>query len=182
VYFHQVINGRDAITRVIAACKKIPIDDPLHEVIIREWEPPGSDIQINAVYMLYRQIAKRNPEDDEHGWRRYCKYHIGVPILLSDKSKTEIVRSRKELLSELLSHYPLPAGYERRVALMDFVDVVSVMSRDQRRRYIDGILKHPPFLPLQLKIEKRNGVHAAVRTGRDRRNPEYGEVMINDQN
>ena len=148
MYLRQVINGNAAKAHVIAAIKALP-DDPLYETIIQEWAPPGSDTQIKTVYMLYTQLAKRNPEYDEHGWRLYCKYVIGCPILLEDEGQHEIVR-------ELLGHYPLPGGYERRIAAMDYLDVVSVMSREQRRRYIDGILKHPPFLPLQLKIEKRN--------------------------
>lgn len=140
---HKVITGPGSIAQLKQQLDEVPME-PQHEIIIRPWDPPGSTPQLKTIYKWYSEIAKYKPEDDHHGWRRYCKYNIGVPILLRDQDDG--------ILIAIMAAMPLPHGYEMRIAAMDYVDVVSVMSREQRTEYMEGILKHPFFHDVRFTI------------------------------
>lgn len=149
MYVRRVINSKEAITSVVASLHELP-EEPLHEVIVQPWKPPASDNQNRTIYMLYGDLAKHKREDDEKGWRLFCKYTFGVPILLKDEQ-------HQEFFQELLDRLPLPHGYEKRIAAMEYVEVTALMGREQKTEYINAIYKHFHDVPLTVpkKKEKR---------------------------
>ena len=149
--FHQVINGEEARRRAVDHLQHLVIDHEqgLAECVIRDWTPPGSDNQLRTIYMWYAEIARDKSWDDVNGWRRYCKYHFGVPVLTTPadpEDDTPAEHAPFEFFTALFSSL----DYEKRVAAMEYVDVVSIMNHSQRSRYLQAI--HDHFTDVRLTI------------------------------
>ena len=150
---HQVITGPEAMKRVASALDALPTGEELYEVIIRPWEKPGSSNQLRTIHMWYNEITRDRPEYDKNYWECFCKYEIGVPVLIEDQEYFEFFK-------KLFEGYPKwkNGWYEQRVAIMRHVGVVSEMNRKQRTNYMNGILHHEAFRDVRFtdpKPEKR---------------------------
>ena len=112
------------------AIRELETDGVIHELVIREYVPEGTNDQIRTIYMWYREVADQLPGsfDDEHHVRRYCKLNFGVPILMEDVEYCDFFVALLERMD-----------YEKREHTMKFVDVVKEMSKRQRWRYMNAI-------------------------------------------
>lgn len=88
----------------------------------------GKDRSIpqNALtHAWYGQIARELREDDELGWKCYCKLHHGVPIL---RTEDEEFRTTYDAVIK-------PLSYEQKLIAMRCWPVTSLMTKEQLSRY-----------------------------------------------
>lgn len=77
----------------------------------------------------YSQIARELREDDELGWKCYCKLHHGVPIL-----RTEDAEFRETYDSAIKG-----LGYEQKLKIMRILPVTSLMTKEQLSKYAESV-------------------------------------------
>jgi len=156
--FNLVINGEDARRRAVDSLQRLVIDHEkgLAQCILQEWTPPGSDNQLRTIYMWYAEIARDKSWDDVNGWRRYCKYHFGVPVLTTP-AKPEDDTTEEDAHLEFFTALFSSLDYEKRVAAMEYVDVVSIMNHRQRSRYLQAIHDHFTDVRLTIPPKKKRG-------------------------
>lgn len=84
----------------------------------------------NAIsHAWYGQMARELREDDEAGWKAYCKLHHGVPIL----------RTEDEDFRDFYDAAVLGLTYERKREAMKFVPVTSLMTKPQLSKYLEAV-------------------------------------------
>ena len=82
----------------------------------------------NAIgHVWYSQIARELREDDAKGWKRYCKLHLGVPILRA---------SEDDSFRKFYDAGMRGMQYEDKLSAMDFVPVTSIMTVEQEDEYL----------------------------------------------
>lgn len=89
----------------------------------------------------YGQIARELREDDESGWKSFCKLHFGVPIM---RAEDEEFRAFYDASIKSLS-------YEQKLTAMKYVPVTSIMTKDQLSKYAGEMQKH--FIGLGVLLE-----------------------------
>lgn len=91
----------------------------------------GKDRSIpqNALtHAWYAQIARELREDDELGWKCYCKLHHGVPIMRADDE----FRSTYDAVIK-------PLAYEQKLVAMRCWPVTSLMTKEQLSKYAQAV-------------------------------------------
>lgn len=84
----------------------------------------------NAItHVWYGQIARELREDDELGWKCYCKLHHGVAIL----------RAEDEQFRETYDAVIKPLSYEQKLIAMRCWPVTSIMTKEQLSKYADAV-------------------------------------------
>jgi len=99
------------------------------DYIVRIGPPPRTLAQNAATHVLYEIIATALPEDDAAGWKCYCKLHHGVPIL----------RAEDDLFRETYDSAIKGLPYEKKLALMRYLPVTSLMDKKQINKYIEAL-------------------------------------------
>lgn len=84
----------------------------------------------NAIsHAFYEQIARELREDDELGWKCYCKLHHGVPIL----------RAEDEQFREAYDATIKGMSYEQKLIAMRMLPVTSLMTKPQLSKYLEAM-------------------------------------------
>lgn len=84
----------------------------------------------NAItHAWYGQIARELREDDELGWKCYCKLHHGVPIL---RAEDEEFRTAYDAVIK-------PLSYEKKLIAMRHWPVTSIMTKEQLSKYAEAM-------------------------------------------
>lgn len=84
----------------------------------------------NAVtHVWYGQIARELREDDELGWKCYCKLHHGVPIL----------RAEDDEFRETYDGAIKGLSYEQKLKVMRLFPVTSLMTKEQLSKYAEAV-------------------------------------------
>lgn len=82
----------------------------------------------NAItHAWYGQIARELREDDELGWKCYCKLHHGVPIL----------RAEDDEFRETYDGAIKGLSYEQKLKVMRLLPVTSLMTKEQLSKYAE---------------------------------------------
>lgn len=86
-------------------------------------------LEQNAVtHLWYAQMARELTEDDELGWKCYCKLQHGVPLLSAeDEDFRESI--------DLIGHHT----YEQWLKIMRILPVTSLMNKSQLTKYVDAV-------------------------------------------
>ena len=84
-----------------------------------------------TTHMWYGEMAAQDESEDALGWKNYCKLTYGVPILLTDPDFTELYEAALE-----------PFDYETQLKRIQFIDVTSIMSKEQGKEYMDMIWRN----------------------------------------
>lgn len=96
----------------------------------------------NAIgHVWYEQLARELREFDALGYKAFCKLHFGVPILRAEDEEFRKFYDKAIKLS---------LSYEQKLDAMKFVPVTSLMTTDQKSRYLVEVQKH--FAP-QVRLE-----------------------------
>ena len=83
----------------------------------------------NAItHVWYSQIAQELRDDDELGWKCYCKLHHGVPIMRLDLEF-------RECYDNSIKHLQ----YEQKLIAMRQFPVTSLMSKEQLSKYAEAV-------------------------------------------
>lgn len=97
--------------------------------VVRIGPPPRTLAQNAGTHVLYEIIAAALPEDDALGWKCYCKLHHGVPILRAEDEQF------RETYDSAIKGLP----YEKKLALMRYLPVTSLMDKRQINKYIEAL-------------------------------------------
>jgi len=104
---------------------------------------PRTMAQNAGTHVLYEIIANTLREDDAAGWKCYCKLHHGIPIL----------RAEDPQFREAYDSAIKPLPYERKLMVMRYWPVTSLMDKDQIGRYIAAM--QADFEPRGVALELR---------------------------
>lgn len=85
--------------------------------------------QNSLTHAWYSQIARELRDDDELGWKCYCKLHHGVPIL----------RAEDDEFRETYDSVIKPLSYEQKLMAMRCWPVTSIMSKEQLSKYAEAV-------------------------------------------
>lgn len=85
--------------------------------------------QNSFTHAWYGQLARELREDDELGWKCYCKLHHGVPIL---RAENEEFRLAYDSAIKGLS-------YEQKLQVMRLLPVTSLMTKAQLSKYAEAV-------------------------------------------
>lgn len=77
----------------------------------------------------YQQLARELREDDDLGWKAYCKLHHGVPILRAEDAEF------REFYDGALKGL----SYEQKLAAMKYLPVTSLMTKAQLSKYLEAV-------------------------------------------
>lgn len=84
----------------------------------------------NAItHVWYSQIARELREDDELGWKCYCKLHHGVPILRAEDAE----------FRETYDGAIKGLSYEQKLKVMRLFPVTSLMTKEQLSKYAEAV-------------------------------------------
>jgi len=84
----------------------------------------------NAIsHAWYQQVARELREDDELGWKAYCKLHHGVPILRAEDADF------REFYDGALKGLT----YEQKLGAMKYLPVTSLMTKPQLSKYLEAV-------------------------------------------
>jgi hypothetical protein len=84
----------------------------------------------NAItHAWYGQIARELREDDELGWKCYCKLHHGVPIM----------RAEDDEFRETYDSAIKGLSYEQKLKVMRLLPVTSLMTKEQLSKYAEAM-------------------------------------------
>lgn len=100
-------------------------------------------LEQNALsHAWYEQLAKELPEDNELGWKCFCKLHFGVPILRAADEDFRVFYdgSLKATLT-----------YEQKLEAMKYLPVTSLMKTKQLSAYLETMQAH--FLAHGVRLE-----------------------------
>ena len=97
--------------------------------VVRIGPPPRTLAQNAGTHVLYEVIAAALPEDDALGWKCYCKLHHGVPILRAEDPEF------RERYDSAIKGLP----YEKKLSLMRYLPVTSLMDKKQINKYIEAL-------------------------------------------
>ncbi len=92
-------------------------------------DKPRSIDQNSISHAWYSQIAAELREDDELGWKCYCKLHHGVPIL---RAGDEEFRGVYDKAIKSLT-------YEQKLGVMRILPVTSLMTKPQLSAYLEAV-------------------------------------------
>ena len=96
----------------------------------------------NAItHAWYSQLARELREDDELGWKCYCKLHHGIPIL---RAEDDEFRGAYDAVVR-------PLAYEKKLIAMRHWPVTSLMTKDQLSKYAEAM--QADFLRRGVRLE-----------------------------
>jgi len=90
---------------------------------------PRSSDQNAISHAWYGQLAAELREDDELGWKCYCKLHHGVPIL---RAESDHFRENYDAAIKGLT-------YEQKLKVMRLLPVTSLMTKAQLSKYLEAV-------------------------------------------
>lgn len=97
--------------------------------------------QNSISHAWYGQLATELREDDELGWKCYCKLHHGVPILRAEDAD---FRESYDAAIKGLS-------YEQKLKVMRILPVTSLMTKPQLSKYLEAVRED--FRPRGVMLE-----------------------------
>lgn len=123
-----VINSADSLQRALGDLREMFGRHKFLRVNVKAGKDRSMP-QNSLTHAWYAQIARELREDDELGWKSYCKLHHGVPIL---RAEDEEFRQTYDSVIKRLS-------YEQKLIAMRCWPVTSLMTRDQLSRYAEAV-------------------------------------------
>lgn len=124
----QIINSDESFQRVVGDLRQQYQAHRYLRVSVKTGKSrtlPQNDI----THVWYGQLARELREDDELGWKCYCKLHHGVPILRAEDGE---FRAMYDAAIKGLE-------YEQKLQVMRFMPVTSLMSRKQLSKYAEAV-------------------------------------------
>lgn len=135
-----VINSAESLQRAIGDLRDMWNRHKFLRVSVKA----GKDRSIpqnSLTHAWYGQIARELREDDELGWKCYCKLHHGVPIL----------RAEDEEFRDAYDSGVKGLSYEQKLKVMRFFQVTSLMTKEQLSKYAEAV--HADFARRGVRLE-----------------------------
>jgi len=114
--------------------EKIAKLDPTqrHKITIKDFTETRSELQNNLSFAWYAELAKNLKEETAEGYRCYSKLHFGVPIMRIDDEEFRLV----------YDNVIKPLSYEKKLELMKYLPVTSLMNTKQLSQYLENMKEH----------------------------------------
>ena len=135
-----IINSEQSLSKVIEDIRDLYNQQKFLKVSIK-FGKDRSILQNSASHLWYSQIAVELKEDDALGWKCYCKLHHGVPILRAEDADFKSVYDKAIK----------GMSYEKKLLVMRFIPVSSLMTKVQLTRYLEAI--QSDFLNRGIKLK-----------------------------
>ena len=135
-----IINSEQSLSKVIEDIRDLYNQQKFLKVSIK-FGKDRSIQQNSASHLWYSQIAVELKEDDALGWKCYCKLHHGVPILRAEDADFKSVYDKAIK----------GMSYEKKLLVMRFIPVSSLMTKVQLTRYLEAI--QSDFLNRGIKLK-----------------------------
>lgn len=120
----QIVNSDESLQRFFGSARELYQKHRFLRISIKTGK--ARSLPQNAItHVFYEQIARELKEDDALGWKCYCKLHHGVPILRAEDGE---FREVYDLAIKDMT-------YEKKLKVMRYFPVTSLMSKDQLSRY-----------------------------------------------
>ena len=118
----------DALSRVLGDIREA---FTVHGFVKGTWttNKPRSTDQNAISHAWYGQMAAELRDDDELGWKCYCKLHHGVPIL---RAESDEFREAYDAAIKGLS-------YGQKLKVMRLLPVTSLMTKAQLSKYLEAL-------------------------------------------
>lgn len=122
------INSADSLSRFFGEMRELYHEHRFLRVSVKTGK--SRSVSQNAfTHAWYGQIARELREDDDLGWKCYCKLHHGVPILRAEDSDF------REAYDAVIK----PLDYEKKLIAMRQWPVTSLMTKKQLTKYADMV-------------------------------------------
>jgi hypothetical protein len=123
-----VVTGAESMQRAIGDLRQMFAEHGFLKLTVKAGK--ARSIPQNAItHAWYGQIARELREDDELGWKCYCKLHHGVPILRAEDAE----------FRETYDGAIKGLSYEQKLAVMKILPVTSIMTKAQLSKYADAV-------------------------------------------
>lgn len=123
-----VINSADSLQRAIGSLREMYDRYKFLRMNVRTGKDRSLP-QNSLTHAWYGQIARELREDDELGWKCYCKLHHGIPIL---RTEDEEFRTTYDSVIK-------PLTYEQKLMAMRCWPVTSIMTKEQLSKYAEAV-------------------------------------------
>jgi hypothetical protein len=123
-----VINSNDSLQRALGDLRDLWNKHKFLRVSVKAGKDRSLP-QNSITHVWYSQIARELREDDELGWKAYCKLHHGVPIL----------RAEDEEFRTAYDSAIKPLTYEQKLVAMRYWPVTSIMTKEQLSKYAEAV-------------------------------------------
>jgi hypothetical protein len=123
-----VVNSAESLQRAIGDLRSLWDRHKFLRVSVKAGKD-RSVPQNSLSHAWYAQIARELREDDELGWKCYCKLHHGVPIL---RAEDEEFRANYDAVIK-------PLSYEQKLIAMRCWPVTSLMTKEQLSKYAEAV-------------------------------------------
>ena len=127
-----IINSESSLSNAIGAIREAFNIHKYVKVTTRTGKNrtlPQNDVS----HVWYEQLARELREDDELGFKCFCKLHFGVPILRAEDSEFRELYDRA--IKDTLS-------YEQKLSAMKVLPVTSRMTKEQLSKYLEAMQAH----------------------------------------
>lgn len=122
-----VVNSDESLQRALGAVRDLWNQHKFLRVSIKAGKDRSSP-QNALTHAWYGQIARELRDNDEAGWKCYCKLHHGVPIMRADDE----FRAAYDTVIK-------PLSYENKIIAMRCWPVTSLMTKDQLSKYAEAV-------------------------------------------
>jgi hypothetical protein len=123
-----VINSADSLQRALGELRDLWNKHKFLRLNIKAGKDRSLP-QNSITHVWYAQIARELREDDELGWKSYCKLHHGIPIL---RAEDEEFRTTYDAVIK-------PLTYEQKLIAMRCWPVTSLMTKEQLSKYAEAV-------------------------------------------
>lgn len=123
-----IINSEESLQRTLGDLRSLWFKHRYLRVNIKSGKDRTTP-QNSITHAWYGQLARELPEDDELGWKCFCKLHFGVPIL----------RAEDEEFRLQYDGTVKPMTYEQKIVIMKFWPVTSIMTAPQLSAYAEAV-------------------------------------------
>lgn len=120
---------------LLAAIERL-LEGGWQTVKVQGYTDPRSLRQNAIQHVWYSEIEKAGVESSQDA-RRYCKLHIGVPIMRGGETDAS-VRFRQAWDKLAKARF----SYEEKLEVMDWWPVTSLMDHDQMSVFLDRVQQH----------------------------------------
>jgi hypothetical protein len=123
-----VINSDESLQRFFGMLRE---DFAKYKYLQMNWKrgKDRSAKQNSLSHAWYAQMARELREDDELGWKCYCKLHHGVPILRAEDAE----------FRETYDGAIKGLTYEQKLKVMRLFPVTSLMTKEQLSKYAESV-------------------------------------------
>jgi hypothetical protein len=136
-----IINSAESLSKAIGIIREEWHSARFLRVTIKKGKARSLDQ--NAIsHCWYEQLGRELRENDTLGWRCFCKFTFGVPLLHSEDA--EFRAFWDNAVRTVFS-------YEQKIEMMKFVPVTSLMSKPVISKYLEAMQAH--FLKLGVMLE-----------------------------